>query len=185
MERFTGTIIGAFRRRDDNEDKLVAAPVGLTFHQGQIGEQVYFVEKYFDSKVDALVRRSCVVIPFRITPAGLRYQLLLQTNGFGSFPKGHMEPFETEEITALRELQEETGFPAQLMIGFREMVSYPMHTGRTKQVVLFLGEVTGEILLQQEEAVDFRWAAKEEAKQLLHPDFSNVMDQAEVFLEEV
>lgn len=185
LERFTGTIIGAIRRRDDNEDKLVAAPVGMTFHQGQIGEQVHFVEKYFDSKVDALVRRSCGIIPFQRTPEGIRYLLLLQTNGFWSFPKGHMEPFETEEITALRELQEETGLPARLIAGFREMVSYPMHNGRTKQVVLFPGEVTGEILLQQEEAVDFRWAAKEEAKQLLHPDFSNVMDRVEHFLEEV
>lgn len=185
LERFTGTIIGAIRRRDDNEDKLVAAPVGMTFHQGQIGEQVHFVEKYFDSKVDALVRRSCGVIPFRRTPEGIRYLLLLQTNGFWSFPKGHMEPFESEEITALRELREETGLSVQLIAGFREMVSYPMSHGRTKQVVLFLGEVTGEILLQQEEAVDFRWVAKEEGKPLLHPDFSKVMDQVERILEEV
>lgn len=185
LERFTGQIIGAVRRRDDNEDKLVAAPVGTTFHQGQIGEQVHFVEKYFDSKVDALVRCACGVIPFQRKPEGVRYLLLLQTNGFWSFPKGHMEPFESEEITALRELQEETGLSVRLIAGVREMVSYPMAHGRTKQVVLFLGEVTGEILLQQEEAVDFRWVAKEEAKQLLHPDFSNVMDRVERFLEEV
>lgn len=184
LERFTGMVVGAIRRRDDNEDKLVAAPAGMTLHQGQIAEAVEFVEKYFDSKVDALVRRSCGVIPFRRTPEGVRYLLLFQTNGFWSFPKGHVEPFESEETTALRELKEETGLSARLISGFREMVSYPMDNGRTKQVVVFPGEVAGEVLLQQEEAVNFRWAAREEAKQLLHSDFSDVIDRVEQFLEE-
>ena len=57
LERFTGRIIGAIRRKDDNEDKLVAAPEGMEFHQNQIAEAVHFVEKYFDSTVDALVQR--------------------------------------------------------------------------------------------------------------------------------
>lgn len=183
LERFTGKIIGAIRRKDDNEDKLVAAPEGITFHQGQIAEQVHFVEKYFDSKVDALVRRACGVIPFQRKAKGIRYLLLLQTNGFWSFPKGHMEPFESEEATALRELQEETGLSARLIPGFREMVSYPMDNGRIKQVVVFPGEVEGEISLQQEEATAFRWVTGEEARQLLHPDFSRVIEKFECFLE--
>ena len=184
VKEFTGRIIGAIRRRDDNEDKLVAAPEGMSFHQAQIGEQVHFVEKYFDSKVDALVRRSCGVIPFRRTPEGLRYLVLLQTNGFWSFPKGHMEPFESEMETALRELREETGMLARLISGFREMVSYPMDNGRTKEVVMFPGEVLGEVHLQKEEATAFRWVTGEEAKQLLHPDFSRMMDKLTGLLEE-
>lgn len=51
LETFTGRIIGAVRRRDDNEDKLVAAPEGMTFTAKQIAEAVHFVEKYFDSTV--------------------------------------------------------------------------------------------------------------------------------------
>ena len=184
LERFTGRIIGAIRRRDDNEDKLVAAPEGMVFHQAQIAEQVHFVERYFDSRIDALVRCSCGVIPFRRTIEGIRYLLLLQTNGFWSFPKGHMEPFESEEMTALRELKEETGLSARLIPGFRETVSYPMAHGRTKQVVVFLGETEGEVLLQKEEATAFRWVTGEEAKGLLHPDFAQVMDRVAAFLEE-
>ena len=65
LERFTGRIIGAIRRRDDNEDKLVAAPAGMRFHQGQIAEAVRFVEQYFDSTIDCLYRKSCGVIPWR------------------------------------------------------------------------------------------------------------------------
>lgn len=183
LQHFTGRIIAVIRRKDDNEDKFVAAPEGIPFHQAQIAEAVHFVEQYFDSKVDALVRRSCGVIPYRTTPEGIRFLLLLQTNGFWSFPKGHMEPFETEADTALRELLEETGLSARLTPGFREMVSYPMTNGRTKQVVVFPGEVTGDVILQQSEAVDHRWVTPAEAKTLLHPNFSETIYRLQQFLE--
>ena len=184
VERFTGRIIATVRRRDDNEDKFVAAPEGMEFHQAQIMEAIHFVEKYFDSKVDALVRRSCGVIPYKVTPSGVKYLLLLQTNGFWSFPKGHMEAFEPEMQTALRELQEETGLTAVLRPELREMVSYPMEQGKQKQVVLFPGEVEGEILLQESEAVCFRWVTWLEAQRLLHPDFRPVMDRVQKALED-
>ena len=177
VERFTGRIIAAVRRSDDNEDKLVAAPEGMEFHQAQIMEAIYFVEKYFESKVDSLVRRSCGVIPYRKTAGGVEYLLLLQTNGFWSFPKGHMEAFESEQETALRELKEETGLDARLQSAYREMVCYPMESGRTKQVVVFPGEVSGDVILQQTEAVSYRWVTAREAKQLLHPDFAPVIDR--------
>lgn len=54
LTRFRGRIIGAIRRKDDNEDKLVAAPEGMVFTGQQIALQTYFVEKYFDSTVESL-----------------------------------------------------------------------------------------------------------------------------------
>ena len=51
LESFTGIIIGAVRRKDDNEDKLVAAPEGVAFTAKQIQKEIYFVEKYFDSQI--------------------------------------------------------------------------------------------------------------------------------------
>jgi inorganic pyrophosphatase len=51
LETFTGIIIGAVRRRDDNEDKLVAAPEGVILTAEQIRKEIYFVEKYFDSRI--------------------------------------------------------------------------------------------------------------------------------------
>ena len=184
VEHFTGRIIAAIRSQDDNEDKLVAAPEGCSFHQSQIAEAVHFVEQYFDSRVDSLVQRSCGVIPYRITSEGIRYLLILQTNGFWSLPKGHMEAFETEQETALRELQEETGLQATLHEGFREMVSYPMSGGRTKQVVLFPGKVSGRIALQYSEAIRYRWVSARDAIQLLHPDFTPVMERVQHYLKE-
>lgn len=180
LERFRGTIIAAIRRKDDNEDKLVAAPEGMVFHQAQIAEQVHFVEQYFDSTVDSLVRRSCGVIPYRQTERGPELLLVLQSNGCWSFPKGHMERAESEERTALRELREETGLEAVLMPDFRELTEYPMGNNRRKQVVLFLGHVTGEPALEEREITSFRWATPKEAKALLlkeqHPAIDRVRE---------
>jgi inorganic pyrophosphatase len=36
LETFTGRIIGVVRRNDDNEDKLIAAPEGMTFTAEEI-----------------------------------------------------------------------------------------------------------------------------------------------------
>ena len=51
---FRGRIIGAIRRVDDNEDKLIAAPRGMVFTRQQMAEATYFVEKYFQSTVESL-----------------------------------------------------------------------------------------------------------------------------------
>lgn len=54
IEQFTGRIIGAVRRADDNEDKLIAAPEGMTFTKEQIAEEIRFVEQYFDSTIESI-----------------------------------------------------------------------------------------------------------------------------------
>lgn len=54
LSRFRGRIIGAIRRQDDNEDKLVAAPEGVRITRQQIEEETRFVEKYFHSTVESL-----------------------------------------------------------------------------------------------------------------------------------
>ena len=60
LESFTGRIIGVVRRKDDNEDKLVAAPEGMVFTAEQIRKEIYFVEKYFDSTVFSIYDGDCV-----------------------------------------------------------------------------------------------------------------------------
>ena len=170
LETFEGRVIGAVRRRDDCEDKLVVAPDGMEFHQAQIAEAVHFQEQYFDSTVDSLVRRSCGVIPWRLAGEVHEYLILLQTNNCWSFPKGHMEPWETEEETALRELFEETGLTATLCPNARVVSEYPINPLVRKQTVLFPGRVRGDVIPQKSEVLDHRWVRAEELKDYLHPD---------------
>ena len=54
LERFTGRVIAAVRRKDDNEDKLVAAPAGMTFTRQEIEKEIHFVERYFDSTLETV-----------------------------------------------------------------------------------------------------------------------------------
>lgn len=54
LKQFRGTIIGAIRRADDNEDKLVAAPDGMHFTSEEIRNATYFVEQYFDSTIESI-----------------------------------------------------------------------------------------------------------------------------------
>ena len=54
LKTFRGKIIAAIRRRDDNEDKLVAAPEGMTFSADEIRNATWFVEKYFDSSIQLI-----------------------------------------------------------------------------------------------------------------------------------
>lgn len=59
LERFTGRIIAAVCRKDDNEDKLVAAPEGMVFTREQIQKEIRFVEQYFDSAVSLWEGSEC------------------------------------------------------------------------------------------------------------------------------
>lgn len=54
LERFRGKIVGAIRRNDDNEDKLVAAPLDMTFSAEEIRRATWFVEQYFDSAIQTI-----------------------------------------------------------------------------------------------------------------------------------
>ena len=58
LESFTGPVIGVVRRRDDNEDKLIAAPEGRYLTREEMAEAVYFVEQYFDSSIESIYDRT-------------------------------------------------------------------------------------------------------------------------------
>ena len=171
LEAFDGTVIGAVCRRDDVEDKLVVAPEGMEFHQGQIAQAVHFQEQYFDTYIQCLLRKSCGVLPWREMDGKREYLLVFESfSKCWSLPKGHMEPGETEEITALRELREETGLTAQLDTSRRATIEYPISPVGRKQVVFFPGKVEGTPQGREGEIEGFQWVTAEELGNYLFPD---------------
>lgn len=54
VTEYDAHIIGAVFRTDDVEDKLISAPVGMTFTKEQITEAVFFQERYHESRVEVL-----------------------------------------------------------------------------------------------------------------------------------
>lgn len=185
VDSYTGRIIALIHRSDDVEDKLVMAPEGVRFFCHEIEMQVQFQEQYFHSKVESLWEKSCGAIVYRQGTEGIEYLCLLQNASWGySAPKGHMEPGETEAETACREIWEETGLQVQLLPGFREKQEYAPFPGKKKELVLFLAEGKGELRLQPEEIVSADWLPLEKAKEVLHPDYTPVLEKAEVFIKE-
>lgn len=127
LSSFDGQVVGAIRRKNDVEDKLIVAPEGMRFHQGQIAEAVHFQEQYFDYTVDSLFRKSCGVLPYRIVNGKREYLIVFeQFSKCWSLPKGHMEMGETEVQTALRELWEEIGLTASLDTSRSAVIEYPI-----------------------------------------------------------
>ena len=54
VEEYTAKIIGIVYRKNDVEDKLIAAPEGMVFDQAEIVKQIRFQEQYYDTYVEAL-----------------------------------------------------------------------------------------------------------------------------------
>lgn len=171
MTSFDGRVIGAVRRKNDCEDKLVVAPDGMVFHQGQIAEAVQFQEQYFDSYILSVFRKSCGVIPYRKVGGQREYLIVYeQFSACWSLPKGHMEAGESETDTALRELWEETGLTAVLDTSVTATVEYSISPAARKQVIFFLGEVSGTPRTREGEIERFLWVTAAQLPDYLHPD---------------
>ena len=51
VDKFTGKIIAIVHRKDDVEEKWVVVPDGMMFSKGEIRQQIYFQEQYYDSEI--------------------------------------------------------------------------------------------------------------------------------------
>ena len=171
LTEFEGQVVAAIRRKNDCEDKLVVAPVGSVYHQGQIAEAVHFQEQYFDTRIISCFEKSCGVLPYRMVNGQKEFLLVFETySKCWSLPKGHIEAGETDVQTALRELYEETGLTAILDTSRSASIEYPIFGFARKQVAFFLGEVAGVPKVREGEIDKFKWVTAEELKDYLFPD---------------
>lgn len=68
--------------------------------------------------------------------------LIKHDQGHYGFPKGHMEPGETEIETATRETKEETNIDVKVNEDKRYEISYYKDNGNLKTVIYFIGYPT-------------------------------------------
>jgi len=106
---------------------------------------------------------------------------------YWGFPKGHAEAGETPQVTAARELKEETNLDVlRFLTGktFMERYNFVIEGTRVfKRVYYFLAEVGGEVQLQKHEVSDGVWLPLDQALQrLTHPEGRMILSQVSAFL---
>ena len=109
--------------------------------------------------------KSCGAVIFRKAEEGWSVLLIRHTKGRHiSFPKGHVEPGETESQTAEREIREETGLKVRVDRRFRAENRYNIRPDIQKLVVIFAATTDQETLIPQpEEIAEAFWLSVEDA----------------------
>lgn len=118
--------------------------------------------------------QSYGIIPLKKVSGEWQALLIHREKGFWEFPKGHAEEGESSLETACRELTEETGLT---LVNLLEEQPYQMHynffyqgEAVDKTVFYYLGEVDGEITLQNQEVVDSCWVPWKKVRDFLTYD---------------
>ena len=127
--------------------------------------------------------RAAGAVVFRRSDRGIRI-LLLRAYKNWDFPKGLVEPGESELAAARREVEEETGL-ADLDYPFGEEFKETLPYSGNKVARYYLAETDAEKLelpvspeLGRPEHHEYRWVSFDEAEDLLSPRLSIVLEWA-------
>lgn len=130
------------------------------------------------------MEKSCGAVVYFLEGGKRLYLVLHYEERHWDFPKGHVEEGESEEQTARREIEEETGL-AQLEFqpGFREKMSYSFkRDGKDvpKDVIFFLAKSKSKQVRLSHEHIGFVWLPYESAKKkLTYKSAKEILQKAE------
>ena len=118
------------------------------------------------------MEKSCGALVFRRFHGNTELLLIKHANGgHWSFPKGHVEPGETEVETPLREIKEETGIDVIIDPSFREVISYSPKKDTQKDVIYFVARAQNyDYTPQEEEIAQIKWVEINRAHTILTYD---------------
>lgn len=137
--------------------------------------------------------RSYGVVPLHQSDDGVRvllvHQISYRGDDFWIFPKGHAEAGETNNETALRELEEETGIknitlePEKKFSVFYSFIHEGVKIDKTVEYYLGYCVDTKTIITQPHEIKELRWCDFAAAYDLLtHQNSKDVLRSVEKFL---
>lgn len=170
VRNFDGRVIAVVRRHGGKGIVWVVAPKSTRYIVNDIKEAINFAEGSIGYNIECLYESSCGAVIFR-KENNCKKILLIRNrrSAHWGFPKGHIEPGETKEETAVREVLEETGIDIKIIPGFVKNSEYSIQGKIEKSVSIFLAETDQtEYKLQEEEIEECGWYSFDEAFRVLN-----------------
>lgn len=107
------------------------------------------------------------IIPLKLSKGEWQTLLIQHHQGHWAFPKGHADPHEVPYEAAVRELREETALQVAHLLDIPPIEEeYFFRAGPDlvhKKVLYFAAQVTGEVIIQQQEITDYKWLPLKDA----------------------
>lgn len=135
---------------------------------------------------------SCGIIP--LIKSGNEWKVfLIQHRNYEQYwtcPKGHVEPGETPEMTAVRELKEETGLDVRRFLQKEPLIEefYWVNKGekQLKRILFFIAEVKGQVHIQDQEIIHGEWVPLlQAAGRIAHLEGKETLKQVEQILQAI
>lgn len=103
-----------------------------------------------------ITERTCGAVVFTIKDNSIKYVIVKSLKGFYGFPKGHIEPGESKDEAALREIHEETGINPTIIPGFEKTIEYsPGDKDVLKHATFLLAEYQNQEIKFQKEELEY------------------------------
>lgn len=130
----------------------------------------YIKEKYsIKFNVDKVCSAGGIV--YRVNKDNkIEFLLVKILGGNWGFPKGHIEEGETEVMTAIREIKEETNLETTIIDPgiFKRDISYITNMGELKYVTFFLAKaVSHNVLIDLGEISEYKWCSYNDALKIV------------------
>lgn len=181
VRNFDGRVIAIIRRQAGKGIVWVVAPKSTRFIVNDIKKAVEFAEGRNDYTIDCLYESSCGAVVYRMEEGRRKFLLIRnRRSAHWGFPKGHIEPGETNEQTAIREVLEETGLHIKILPDFVQKSDYTIQGKIEKSVHIFLAITTEKAFtLQEEEIEECGWFTYEKALNTLnYENDKNILNEA-------
>ena len=182
-------IVTAVLTLTDGSEKLIVSQKSDIFYEPEIRSKLEKIRSLSIEKISCLYEKSCGAVILHRDKKTNEIKILMVRNHNGrfySFPKGHIELWEKEKETAVREIKEETNLDVEILDGFREISDYCPFGKIRKRVVFFLATTKSDRITIQESEIDsYTWIPINGTKSSLNYDNdTRVIEKVKKYLQE-
>ena len=169
VRNFDGRVIAVLSNKKAQQYIWIVAPKSTRFIINDIKNYLDLENDFKGFRIECLYESSCGAVVFRDIHSEVRFLLIKnRRSAHWGFPKGHIEPGETKEETALREVLEETGIHINILEGYESVSEYKIKNKIEKKVSIFVGTTKDtSTVIQKSEIEDYIWLTYEKAMNLL------------------